>query len=491
MTLLHLASCYLAGMAIANWGAPRQGVAYRLALALPFGLGAWAWFCVVLVLLLSAPYHNRLYVLAFAVIAAAAYIAAVRVARPAALDHLFLAVAVGAAILIATQVSMAFFSPDSFVMHYMADQIAVHSAVTDEVRRHLLLQYPLMQTLIALPALAGQPHVPPAPILNTPLVITMHCMAALGLVAWRIVGRSFADRTAGVVFCVVLPLSLLLSRHMTLQVFYFNNHILAGFCFLMLAVAVRSPAETGLRPGVILLAAYATLLVARVETIVFLALVPFVFGGPGGATPDMRRAWAGGAILTTLLLGYYLAGAVVLPENLELVSPVSWLIQIAIAWGVWFALLELRLSQFAFKLAIPAFICGCAALFVFGFWRNAPAMASGIDAVFHNIIGFRGQWDFTWTVLLALTAVGGVLMRTAVLRNRWLVYTGLFFLALVAINAFRLDHPYRYNWWDSGARMAVHVLPIAAIGVACLWRELIVSRTRAGRLVFEDVAKSP
>jgi hypothetical protein len=39
--------------------------------------------------------------------------------------------------------------------------------------------------------------------------------------------------------------------------------------------------------------------------------------------------------------------------------------------------------------------------------------------------------------------------------------------------------------------MAVHVLPIAAIGVVCLWRDLIVSRTRAGRLAFRDVAKVP
>jgi hypothetical protein len=488
MSLLHLASCYLAGMAIASWAAPRQGIAYRLALALPFGLGAWAWFCVVLVLLVSVPYHNALYVPAFAVIAAAAYLAASRAGQPPVVDHLFLAVAVGAAMLIATQVSIMFFSPDSFVMHYMADQIAVHSGLTAEIRRDMLLHFPLMQTFIALPALAGQPHIPPAPILNTPLLITMHFAVAFGLMAWRIVGRDFTDRTAGIVFCVVLPLSLLLSRHMTMQVFYFNNHIIAGFCFLMLAVAVRSPAEVGLRPGVIVLAAYATLLIARVEAIVFLALVPFVFGGAGGATPDMRRAWAGGAILTTLLFGYYVSAAVALPEHF--VPPAGWLIQIAAAWGVWFALLGTRLSKFAFNLAIPAFICGCVALFVYGFWQNAPSMASGVDAAIRNIFLFRAQWDFTWTVLLALTVIAGALMPAAALRNPWLVYAALFFLALIALNALRLDYPYRYNWYDSGARMAVHVLPIAAIGVACLWRDLILSRAPAGRLAFKDVAKA-
>ena len=489
MSLLHLASCYLAGMAIATWGAPRQGIAYRLALALPFGLGAWAWFCVVLLLLISVPYHNALYVPAFAVVAAAAYLAAVRAGKPAVVDHLFLAVAVGAAMLIATQVPIIFMSNDSFVMQYMADQIAVHSGLTAEIRRDMLLQFPILQTFIALPALAGGPHIPPAPILNTPLLITMHCVVAFGLIAWRIVGRSFADRTAGVVFCTLLPLSLLLSRHMTMQVFYVNNHIIAGFGLLMLAVAARSPAEAGLRPGVIVLAAYAILVIARVESIVFLALVPFVFGSAGGATPNMRWAWAGGAILTTLLFGYYAAGAAASPENI--VPRGSWLVQIAIAWGVWFALLDLRLSKFAFNIAIPAFICGCVALFVYGFWQNAPAMASGVDAAIRNIFLFRAQWDFTWTVLLALTVIAGALMPAAALRNPWLVYAALFFLALVAMNALRLDHPYRYNWFDSGARMAVHVLPIAAIGVACLWRDLIVSRTQAGRLAFKDVAKAP
>ena len=488
MRLLHLASCYLAGMAIATWGAPRQGIAYRLALALPFGLAAWAWFCVVLLLLMSVPYHNGLYVPAFAVIAAAAYLAAVRAGKPAVVDHLFLAVAVGAAMLIATQVSIVFLSYDSFVMQYAADQIAMHSGLTAEIRRDTLLQYPLLQTFIALPALAGRPHIPPAPILNTPLLITMHCVVAFGLMAWRIVGRDFADRTAGVVFCMVLPLSLLLSRHMTMQVFYFNNHIIAAFGFLMLAVAARSPAEVGLRPGVIVLAAYAILLIARLEALVFLALVPFVLGGAGGAMPDMRRAWAGGAILTTLLFGYYFTAAGASPENL--VPRTSWLVQIAIAWGVWFALLDLRLSKFAFNLAIPAFICGCVALVVFGFWRNAPAMASGVDAALRNIFLFSAQWDFTWTVLLTLTAIAGALMPAAALRNPWLVYTALFFLGLIALNALRLDYPYRYNWYDSGARMAVHVLPIAAIGVACLWRDVIVSRTQAGRLAFKDVAKS-
>ena len=118
-------------------------------------------------------------------------------------------------------------------------------------------------------------------------------------------------------------------------------------------------------------------------------------------------------------------------------------------------------------------------------------MASGVDAALRNIFLFSAQWDFTWTVLLALTAIAGALMPAAALRNPWLVYAALFFLALVAMNALRLDHPYRYNWFDSGARMAVHVLPIAAIGVACLWRDLIVSRTQAGRLAFKDVAKAP
>jgi hypothetical protein len=489
MSLLHLASCYLAGMAIATWAAPRHGIAYRLALALPFGLGAWAWFCVVLVLLLSVPYENGLYVPAFAVIAAAAYLAAVRAGKPPVLDHLFLAVAVGVAMLIATQVSMVFLSPDSFVMQYMADQIAAHSGLTVEIRRDMLLHFPLLQTFIALPALAGEPHIPPAPILNTPLLITMHTAAAFGLIAWRIVGRDFADRTAGVVFCILLPLALLLSRHMVIQSFYFNNHVIAGFCLLLLAFAARSPAEAGLRPGVIVLAAYATLLTARLETVLFVALMPFVFGGAGGATPDMRRAWAGGAILTTLLFGYYFASAMALPEHF--VPPAGWLIQIAVAWGVWFALLDLKLSRFAFNLAIPAFVCGCVALFAYGFWKNAPAMASGVDAVIRNIVLFSAQWDFTWTVLLALSAVAGAFVPATALRNPWLVYACLFFLAVIALNAERLGYPYRYGWFDSGARMAVHVLPIAAIGVVCLWRDLIVSRTQAGRLAFRDVAKVP
>jgi hypothetical protein len=489
MSLLHLASCYLAGMAIATWAAPRHGIAYRLALALPFGLGAWAWFCVVLLLLVSVPYDNALYVPAFAVIAAAAYFVAVRSVKPAVVDHLFLAVAIAAAMLITTQVSIMFMSNDTFVMHYMADQIAVHSGLTAEIRRDMLLQFPLMQTLIALPALGGGPHIPPAPILNTPVLITMHCVAAFGFMAWRIVGSSFADRTAGIVFCIVLPLSLLLSRHMTMQVFYFNNHMIAGFGLLMLAVAARSPAEAGLRPGPIVLAAFALLVIARLEIIIFLALVPFVFGRAGGASPDVRRAWAGGAILTTVLFGYYVAGAAASPENI--VPRGSWLIQIAVAWGVWFALLDLRLSKFAFNMAIPAFICACVALLVYGFWQNAPAMASGVDAAIRNIFLFRAQWDFTWTVLLALTVIACALMPAAALRNPWLVYTALYFLALVAMNALRLDHPYRYNWYDSGARMAVHVLPIAAIGVACLWRDLIVSRTQAGRLAFKGVASAP
>jgi hypothetical protein len=475
-------------MAIAGWGAPQQGIAYRLALALPFGLVAWAWFCIVFLLLMSVPYHNALYVPAFTVTAMAAYFVAVRAIKPAVVEHLLLAVAVGAAVLIATQVSIVFLSYDSFVMQYMADQIAMHSGLTAEIRG-MALHLSLLQAFIALPALAGQPHIPPAPILNTPLLVTIHCVVAFGFMAWRIVGRGFADRTAGVVFCVVLPLSLLLSRHMTMQVFYFNNHIIAAFGFLILAVAARSPAEVGLRPGVIVLTAYATLLIARMEAVVFLALVPFVFRGAGGAMPDMRRAWAGGAILTTLLLGYYFAGAAASPGS-NMVPRTNWLVPIAIAWGVWFALLDLRVSKFAFNLAIPAYICGCVALFVFGFWRDAPAMASGVDAAIRNIFLFRAQWDFTWTVLLALTAIAGALMPAAVLRNPWLVYTGLFFLGLIALNALRLHFPYRYNWYDSGARMAVHVLPIAAIGVACLWRDLIVSRTQAGRLAFKDVAKS-
>ncbi|HTM19214.1 MAG TPA: hypothetical protein VL172_01860 [Kofleriaceae bacterium] len=307
-------------------------------------------------------------------------------------------------------------------------------------------------------------------------LLSLSFLAAFVAVAWHGFARLGVEPRRR-----ALPIALVAAALSTVYLWQFHflyiHENLPSAVYLFLFVALFWLAETGdADTAPIACIALAAFTLMRVENPVAAALFAGLVLLPSNLPARPLLPWLGAALV--IAVGWNLALMLRLPfENIASLRPGRIRVLIALLVLVHAAWLVSRLPALErWRRHAPAMAAGLVALgLAYAFSSHDDSMVGSARALLHNLVSFD-MWGVTWIGLGALAIAGRFYVKPpAAQAFSWGVPVNL---GLVLLLAYGRD-PYVETLFDSGMRMALHVLPLLFFYVALQLAQLSTSPAAA------------